>query len=610
MTLLVRLCSRRKMNLMPDLTFITPIGPLHTRLAQRAIESVQAQTVPCEHLTMVDTDRRGPGALRNELLRKVGTEFVAFLDADDWVEPTFAEETIREYRRIGGGKYIFTDWLDEHGHVITAPCYNPSDGPTVSKPGAKPYCGGTWHAITTLIPTAWAKETLFDETLPAVEDTDFYVRLCITMRCAHHLGRPLFHYSPDGSRGAAFRSSPDRPRVQRELSLRYGGQMGCCGEDPKTVPPIGERMPEDVLAMALWQGNRSEFGRATQRHYPRISRPRTAWVDPRDVAQSPTLWRIVEQPTPAPVDAPQGITSLVQMAELGLATRKQQGLYDPPLNEPPAPPVEAKPDVSRVIRLARNAQNSDPLFVFSDKDYPSYTDIRRLVELSGFRSVPMSKVDVFSRAPLVVVTPEPVGDRFRGVAARVICWQLEYAGDYTHNYDQFGGEVWASDKAWADAHGAKYVLMGSHPELAMNAQVKVDSQFDVTMLGYMTPRRQAIKDTLADLRWPADYPGHEIGREIVLTNTRLMLHVHQHDNAPYIAPQRIAIAAAYHMPVISETVADVGDLERFIVQKPYGELAIFAREAVNNTLWDGDLLFNYLCVERPFRRCVEEALKS
>lgn len=596
--------------MMTDLTFIMPIGPLHERLSQRAIASVQAQSVRCMLLSANDTTHRGPGAIRNELLRLVETEFVSFLDADDWIEPTFAEETIAEYRRIGGGKYIFTDWLDEQNRVVNAPCYNVVDGPTVSKPGAKPYCGGTWHAITTLLPTVWSKETMFDETLPGAEDTDLYVRLCIAMRCAHHLARSLFHYSKDGSRGAAFHGSPDRPRIQRELSLRYGGQMGCCGEDPKSVPPVGERVPGDVLAQALWQGNRSEYGRVSQRHYPRISRPRTAWVDPRDVAQSPMLWRMLEQPQPVTVDEPQGITNLAQMAALGLSTRKVDiNPYAAPLNEPPVPAVHAKPDINRVVRLGQRAVSGDPVFVFSDKDYPSYSDIRRLVELSGFRFVPLNKVDAFSRAPLIVVTPETIGDRFRGVSARVICWQLEYAGEYTNNYAQFGGEVWASDKAWADAHGAKYVLLGSHEGLATQPiRHREQAFFDVTMLGYMTTRRQSIKDALTDFRWPEDYPGHDNERRAaILSTTNLMLHVHQHDNAPYVAPQRIAIAAAYRMHTISEYVPDFGDLSPYLEWSKYDDLPGMVRGNSGNL---GDKLHEYLCIERPFRSCVEDALKS
>ena len=68
---------------------------------------------------------------------------------------------------------------------------------------------------------------------------------------------------------------------------------------------------------------------------------------------------------------------------------------------------------------------------------------------------------------------------------------------------------------------------------------------------------QAIKDQLNDLHWPIDYPGHDTeSRNVVLSNSRLMLHVHQHDNAPFVAPQRIAIAAAYHMPVVSAPISE------------------------------------------------------
>lgn len=425
--------------------------------------------------------------------------------------------------------------------------------------------------------------------------------------------------------------------------------MGCCGGDNRVIPPVGERQPEDVLAMALWMGNRSEFGRVTGRHYPRISLPRTAWVDPRDVAQSPELWSVVEQPK---VDAPQGITSLAQMAAIGLAGVKAKANpgpdYSVPTNEPPPPIVTAKPDVARLLRLAnpatefdapipgilvgknvtaeefadiakqaqamgvgRRADRStpstdDPIFIFPEKDYPSYRDIKTLVKLSGFDLIEGWKIDAFSKRPYIVVSPEPIID-LNGLKSRVICWQLEYAGDYTHNYDGFQGEVWASDKAWADANGAKYVLMGSHPGLADGEPL--EPWHDVTMLGYMIPRRQAIKDQLSGLRWPADYPGHGTPeRATVLLRTRMMLHVHQHENSLYCAPQRIALAAAHHMTVVSETVTDPGDLAEYVTYADYAKIPATVKRVLKK---NGDRgLHEFLCVERTFRKCVEEALKS
>jgi hypothetical protein len=90
-----------------------------------------------------------------------------------------------------------------------------------------------------------------------------------------------------------------------------------------------------------------------------------------------------------------------------------------------------------------------------------------------------------------------------------------------------------------------------------------------------------------------------------------MLHVHQHDNAPFVAPQRIAIAAAHHMPVISETTPGAGDLGAYLMTAPYDQIAETVRIALDLGASDsGDRLYQFLCVERTFRTCVLEALKA
>lgn len=599
-------------ELEPLVTFIIPIGPEHTEIAQRAIDSALAQSVPCEVKSLIDTAGRGPGWARNTMLRQVTTEFVSFLDADDWVEPTFAEETIAAYQRAGGNCYIFVDFIGQDGTITETPCLNNGlNGKPLSTPDRKPYCGGTWHPITTLLPTAWARAVNgFDEQLPAVEDTDLHLKLCTTFRCGVHLARPLFHYTGGGRRSHDFHRSADYDAVMGELTSRYGGKMGCCGDKTAIAKPIGEKQPGDVLAMALWHGNRTEFGRVSKRNYPRLSFPRTAWIDPRDAQHSPNLWQVIEQPA---VNANNGLQSVAEIAQLGMNTIRRNP-YAPPTIEPEVPPVTApKPDVGRVMSMARKAisYTGDPIFVFPEKDYPSYSDIKRLAALSGFDIVTPKQIDPFGRRPYIVVSPEPPG-QLNGLRAHIICWQLEYTGDYTHNYDGLNVDIWASDKAWADEHGAKYVMLGSHPGLADGEPL--EPLYDVTMLGYMVPRRQAIKDALSDLRWPIDYPGHDTAeRDTILLRTRLMLHVHQHEGSHYIAPQRIAIAAAHHMPVISEAVQDAGDLASHIAQVSYVDIAATVHNYFISSVSDLDSvredLHQFLCIERSFRNCVMEALK-
>lgn len=71
-----------------DITVLIPTIPPRRTEFERAVASVQAQTLPpamvwCE----IDKDRTGAAATRNRLLEQVRTEWVAFLDDDDELYP-------------------------------------------------------------------------------------------------------------------------------------------------------------------------------------------------------------------------------------------------------------------------------------------------------------------------------------------------------------------------------------------------------------------------------------------------------------------------------------------------------------------------------------------
>jgi hypothetical protein len=93
-----------------------------------------------------------------------------------------------------------------------------------------------------------------------------------------------------------------------------------------------------------------------------------------------------------------------------------------------------------------------------------------------------------------------------------------------------------------------------------------------------------------------------------------MVHVHQWDSIPTIAPLRWCLAAAYGLPIISETVNDrrpfaAGDF----MTCAYDQLADFVTEQVierDNGRLDsyGFNLRNYLCRVLTFRESVERAL--
>ena len=80
---------------MVAITVVTPSLPERGTLLAQACRSVAAQThPPTAHLVGVDLGRRGPAVIRQELLRAVGTEWVAFLDDDDVLHPDHLETLV------------------------------------------------------------------------------------------------------------------------------------------------------------------------------------------------------------------------------------------------------------------------------------------------------------------------------------------------------------------------------------------------------------------------------------------------------------------------------------------------------------------------------------
>jgi glycosyltransferase involved in cell wall biosynthesis len=331
---------------MNKVTFAIPVAPHHTDLLPRALASIEAQTVESVAMYMIDHDGEGPGAIRNAILSAVKTPYVVFLDADDWVDPRFVEDTLAA---ISGGSYVYTDWWQDDKY-IHAP--------------EKPWCGGTWHVITTLLPTALVRAVGgFDEDLPALEDTDFYLKMTTSQHCGIHLKRPLFHYGREGRRAKGVHDDGSVQELREIIRERYLYQMGCCGEKPvESGEPIGSKQAGDVLAQAKWAGNRIEYSRLSGRRYPRMSRPRITWVARADIDARPDLWREIIEPA---VTDEQRFVGLGGFAQI-LREHGQMGRA--PDNGRPAPVVtvpddfdraDIAPDFKGVIEIARGRLESD-----------------------------------------------------------------------------------------------------------------------------------------------------------------------------------------------------------------------------------------------------------
>lgn len=344
---------------MPTVSIIIPVSPYHTHLVSRAITSAQNQTVPCTIILAQDTNGRGAGIARNAALSQITSDFVVFLDADDWITPDFIEKCLAAWKP---GRYVYTGWYEDE---------------TVKEAPLKPYCDHSWHCITALIPTAYIRQVGgFDETMPGGEDTALFMSLMASGYCGIRLNEPLLFYGNEGQRGKAFYHNPQRDIIMSGVRERFRQAMACCGDNqPIEDIPVGDRQSGDVLAFAAWGGNRVERGRITGRWYPRTGNFKQVWVDPADAKARPDLWRIVEakiEPSAVQVPAQENFWGIPDVV-VNETPHTAHGVEEVaaqlwPMREVPVTPVtleslqavkpaEVKPDVKRVRKLAKNGKN-------------------------------------------------------------------------------------------------------------------------------------------------------------------------------------------------------------------------------------------------------------
>ena len=260
-------------------------------------------------------------------------------------------------------------------------------------------------------------------------------------------------------------------------------------------------------------------------------------------------------------------------------------------------------------------------------DYESYSDLYRLIALSGYPLIYIDEIDPDSDDTFIITILNdewPYG--WPEATAQIILYDLEWhvpIGDlqeWNQSIWRPGvARVWAADKWYATQISTrerivKYVPLGSHPGLGYGEDVD-DLLYDVALMAYLGPRRRSAVVhqlqqrglTIAPNAWGAE-------RHRILSNSRAMVHIHQWDNVPGIAAQRWAMAAAYKLPLITETVQDAGILDHtHMISGDYGLLASLAqtwlrRNEAQILASYGERLYQLLCVEHTFRKSVEAAL--
>ena len=85
-----------------DVTVVIPSLPERSERLVRAVRSVDRQSAPpADVIIHIDHQRAGAAAARNAALAKVTTEWVAFLDDDDWFHPNHLQVLIDGANKSG-----------------------------------------------------------------------------------------------------------------------------------------------------------------------------------------------------------------------------------------------------------------------------------------------------------------------------------------------------------------------------------------------------------------------------------------------------------------------------------------------------------------------------
>lgn len=247
--------------------------------------------------------------------------------------------------------------------------------------------------------------------------------------------------------------------------------------------------------------------------------------------------------------------------------------------------------------------------------YGSYRDLFELVSLAGYPVKPLSQIDRMSD-DIHIVTP--VNGEWnmwpkRYTKGRLILLQLEWNIDGQHHVPECVDETWCADKHHAELHGYRYVPLGSDDRLNILTHNGLDKPYDVSQFAYQTARRQIVTQQLIQegLRLTPNENLWGMERSTKLSQSKLCVHVHQTEGGRGVAPLRWCLAAAHHLPILTEAVDNPGIFTPGkMIQADYGSVAKMAANVIREGFCEefAGALHDLLCRELTFKKSIERAL--
>ena len=252
--------------------------------------------------------------------------------------------------------------------------------------------------------------------------------------------------------------------------------------------------------------------------------------------------------------------------------------------------------------------------------YDSYTDFWTLVQLSGFEWCYIDQINLKSNHTYIVTLVDAKRDEWhiswwqrKNKRARLILWELErpksrggLKADRQFLDSLHFDEIWCSDAQMARDLSIRLVILGSDEKLGHRPFYF--KQYDFVPMCFINGRRGVVlrqMKGIAPNAWGKK-------RENILRASRFGLAIHQ-DNNLYIEPLRLALFAAYELPVISEEVVDPFPLNDCLLICRYDKLinyCNFCIAAYKEFKGLGRELKQRLCFDYRFQNVVEYVARN
>lgn len=317
----------------PKVSIIIPVADYHVGLLPQALDSVERQTerlweclvindsgkplpglAPFPWVKVVDTDgHKGAGYARNIGIKNAIAPLIAFLDADDMLQPRFLEETIKAYQRTG--RYVYTDWIS----IAKSGAVEPHETPNFV-PGDV-FQAPIRHSINILMKREWAiKVGGFSETMVSWEDVRFFMQLGAAGICGVRVPEPLtiYRYTTGQRRERGETIKQDLIDGLRNEFMDYiEGRKVCNCNNPvpgrvasETAPTKAVEGDNQLIRIAYGgpPGNVDLYGPVTRKSYGRRAGGDTFYVYAVDQRANPELFvpiaEVYEEKVETPVPPP------------------------------------------------------------------------------------------------------------------------------------------------------------------------------------------------------------------------------------------------------------------------------------------------------------------